>query len=69
MLSLAATRVASLEHLEPLHALPSLFDLALDDVHYGAAPVAELDVQWRKAFVAKVYSLLVVQISLRPVRH
>ena len=43
VLSLAATHVVSLDALEPLCALPLLHDLACDDPHFGAAPVAETE--------------------------
>ena len=41
VLSLAGTRVRSLEQLAPLVGLPCLFDLALEDAFYGAAPVVD----------------------------
>ena len=41
VLSLAGTRIRSLEQLAPLVQLHGLFDLAFEDGYYGAAPVVD----------------------------
>ena len=41
ILSLAGTRIRSLEQLAPLVELPCLFDLAFEDGYYGAAPIVD----------------------------
>ena len=42
VLSLAATEIASVDALEPLRGLRSLYDLSFDDLMFGAAPLADL---------------------------
>ena len=42
VLSLAATGIASVDALEPLRGLRSLYDLSFDDLMFGAAPLADL---------------------------
>ena len=43
VLSLAGTRVASLGQLELLRPVTALFDLAMEDGHYGAAPLVSVE--------------------------
>jgi hypothetical protein len=43
VLSLAGTRVSSLAQLELLRPVTALFDLALDDGHYGPAPLVSVE--------------------------
>ena len=45
VLSLAATEIASVDALEPLRGLRSLYDLSFDDLMFGAAPLADLSLR------------------------